>query len=184
MPPKYACAIGPVLLIFSASLSLAQPAGENLSPQYAQAPSPKCDAYTMQYRANLSALEKTCYYRDQMISPSGTFGAGLFAGIAQAMDSPREWPQGAKGLGWRFGTRYVQGMSKTTGSYLTGLMLREDPRVLRPDCDRQDSWGMISTAAAPRTVWQRLRGAVTVNFWDKNFWDKNGQCRSRPVLAP
>jgi hypothetical protein len=184
MPPKYVCAIALLLLMFSASSGLAQPTVENLTPRYVEAPQPRCDAYTMQNRANLSALEKTCYYRDQMISPSATFGAGFFAGIAQAMDSPREWPQGAKGFGWRSGTRYVQGMSKTTGAYLTGLMLREDPRVLRPDCDRKDPWGMVSAEAAPRTVWKRLAGAVAVNFWAKNFWDNNGKCKARPVFAP
>src|SRR5262249_57394719 len=108
MPPRYACAIG-LLLMFSASLSLAQPAGENLSPQYAEAPRPRCDSYTMKNRISLTALEKTCYYGDQLFSPSAISGAALFGGIAQAMNSPSQWPQGAKGFEWRFSTRFVPG---------------------------------------------------------------------------
>src|SRR5262249_53361031 len=132
MPPRYACALAPLLLMFSASYSLAQPAGENLSPQYAAPPAPRCDDYTMKNRASLTALEKTCYYRDQLISPSAITGAALFAGIAQAMDSPAQWPQGAKGFEWRASTRLVQGMAKSTGGYVVGLALHEDPRAVRP----------------------------------------------------
>jgi hypothetical protein len=166
--------------MFSASLSLAQPPGEYTSPQYAEAPRPKCDAFNMQNLVTLSVREKTCYYRDRMISPSAITGAALFGGIAQAMDSPPQWPQGAKGYAWRASTRYVQGMAKTTGTYLAGLALHEDPRAQRPDCPAgvTDTHGLLRTEAAPGTFWQRLRGAVIVSFWAKN-----DNCKSRPAYA-
>ena len=178
MAPRYACAIG-LLLMFSASLSLAQPVGENLSPQYAEAPRPRCDSYTMKNRISLTALEKTCYYGDQLFSPSAISGAALFGGIAQAMNSPSQWPQGAKGFEWRFSTRYVQGMAKTTGVYLAGLALHEDPRAVRPECSRpHDSRGLVTDAATPRGFWRRVGGAVAVNFWTKN-----DSCKMRPAFA-
>src|SRR5260370_24018780 len=86
----------------------------------------------MKNRVSLNAREKTCYYRDQLISPSAISGAALFAGIAQAMNSPKEWPQGAKGYEWRASTRYGQGMTKSTRAYFGGLALHEDPRAGRP----------------------------------------------------
>src|SRR5262249_1008069 len=113
------------------------------------------------------------------ISPSAITGAALFAGIAQAMDSPAQWPQGAKGFEWRASTRLVQGMAKSTGGYVVGLALHEDPRAVRPDCERdKDARGLITQAAAPRSFWQRLRGAVVVNFWAKN-----DSCKGRPAFA-
>ncbi len=189
MPLKYMCT---ALLLIPASLgfaqqnlaqqNLAQPTADKPSPEYPQyyePPNPKCDAYTMKNRVSLNAREKTCYYRDQLISPSAISGAALFAGIAQAMNSPKEWPQGAKGYEWRASTRYVQGMTKSTGVYLVGLALHEDPRAVRPDCTLAPYKGAIITQeAAPRTFWQRLRGAVVVNFWAK---DDN--CNGRPAFA-
>lgn len=184
MPLKYLCT-ALLLLLIRGSLSLAQPAVDRPSPEhpsseYHDPPNPKCDAYTMKNRASLTAPEKTCYYRDQLISPSAITGAALFAGIAQAMDSPPQWPQGAKGFEWRASTRYTQGMAKSTGVYLAGLALHEDPRAVRPDCEGdQDERGLVTQVASPRTFWQRLRGAVVVNFWAKN-----DSCKGRVAFAP
>jgi hypothetical protein len=160
-----------LLLMFSATLSRAQ--------QYVEAPRPKCDSYTMQNRISLTALEKTCYYRDHVFSPSAVSGAAIFAGIAQATNSPPEWPQGAKGFAWRVGTRYVQGMAKTTGGYLAGLALHEDPRSVRPDCSRpHDANGIVTLSDTPKSFWRRVGGAVAVNFWTKN-----DSCKMRPAFA-
>jgi hypothetical protein len=177
VPSKYTLTL--LMLISSSFLSRSQEVPGAVKPGYREAPQPKCDSYSMQNRVSLSALEKTCYYRDQLLSPSAISGAALFAGIAQATNSPREWPQGAKGFGWRVGTRYVQGMAKTTGGYLTGLALREDPRPARPDCRRpHDSRGMLLEAAAPRSFWGRVGGAVAVNFWTRD-----DSCKMRPAFA-
>lgn len=167
---KYARAVL-MLLLSSASLSRAQ--------QYREAPQPKCDSYTMQNRISLTALEKTCYYRDHLFSPSAISGAAIFAGIAQATNSPSEWPQGAKGFEWRVGTRYVQGMAKTTGGYLAGLVLHEDPRPVRPDCLRpHDVRGIVTLSDTPRGFWRRVGNAVAVNFWTKN-----DSCKMRPAFS-
>jgi hypothetical protein len=159
-------------------LSCQQPV-ESAGPTYQDAPQPKCDAYTMQNRVRLTALEKTCYYRDQLFSPSAVFGAAFFGAIAQAMNSPAQWPQGAKGYEWRVSTRYVQGMAKSTGSYLAGLAFHEDPRSVRPDCHRPyDSNYMVIEPATPKTFWRRLGGAVAVNFWTTN-----DSCKKQPQFS-
>src|SRR5260370_20299435 len=128
MPLKYmraALLLIPALLGFAqqnlAQQNLAQPTADKPSPEYPQyyePPNPKCDAYTMKNRVSLNAREKTCYYRDQLISPSAISGAALFAGIAQAMNSPKEWPQGAKGYEWRASERSVPGRKKGAGASL------------------------------------------------------------------
>src|SRR5260370_25082345 len=111
----------------------------------------------MKNRVSLNAREKTCYYRDQLISPSAISGAALFAGIAQAMNSPKEWPQGAKGYEWRASTRYVPGMTKSTRVYFVGLALHEDPRAVRPHCTLAPYKGAIITQQAePTTFLQQL----------------------------
>ena len=167
-----------LLSIFVVVPCQAQQITENA--HYAEAPRPKCDSFSMQNLVRLSTLEKTCYYRDQVFTPSAIFGAAFFGAIAQAMDSPPDWPQGAKGFAWRASTRYVQGMAKTTGSYLAGLAFHEDPRAVRPDCERAtNAYKIVTEPAPPRSFWRRLGGAVAVNFWAKD-----DSCRFRPMFSP
>jgi len=166
-----------VFVIFSVALSRGQSLAE--TPTYVEAPTPKCDSFSMQNRIRLSKLEKTCYYVDQLFTPSAIFGAAFFGAIAQATGSPSDWPQGAKGFEWRASTRYVQGMAKTTGSYLAGLALREDPRPVRPECEDPNKTMEISKRpTASRGFWRRLSGAVAVNFWARN-----DHCKMRPVFS-
>lgn len=166
------------ILMSSAALISAQSTVGGAMPTYEEAPQPKCDSYTMQNRVRLTALEKTCYYRDHLFTLSAFSGAAIFAGIAQATNSPKEWPQGAKGFEWRASTRYVQGMAKTTGGYLAGMALKEDPRPARPDCLQQSKPGSAIQPATPKSFWRRLRGAVAVNFWAQA-----DNCKMRPVFS-
>lgn len=173
------------LLIFamlSVALSQAQVPTEVEAPEYREAPQPRCDSFTMLNRIRLTALEKACYYRDQVFTPSAMFGAAIFGGIAQAIDSPSDWPQGAKGFAWRAGTRYAQGMTKTTVSFLAGLSFHEDPRALRPECEESHAKTTVTKIAtmtvAPKGFWRRLGGAVA-----ENFWAENDYCNMRPVFS-
>ena len=175
---KHVQALLMLLSIFVIVPCQAQQITENA--HYVEAPRPKCDSFSMQNLVRLSTLEKTCYYRDQVFTPSAIFGAALFGGIAQAMNSPSEWPQGAKGFAWRASTRYVQGMAKTTGGYLAGLALHEDPRAVRPECSRKvDANEIVIQPSAPKSFWRRLGGAIAVNFWAKD-----DSCRTRMMLSP
>ena len=60
------------------------------------------------------------------------FGAAFNASVAMARHTPREWPQGAQGFGYQFGTRYAQGMLKSTTTFGVGYLLHEDPRPHPP----------------------------------------------------
>jgi hypothetical protein len=76
--------------------------------------------------------QRICYWGDQLFTGSALFGAAFFGGIAQATDDPVEWPQGADGFGRRMGTRYTQGMIKSTAAFLISSITREDPRPKPP----------------------------------------------------
>jgi hypothetical protein len=95
-------------------------------------PPPHCDSFSLQSLPHLDFEQKSCYYRSQLLTGSAIFGAAFFGSIALARHNPPEWPEGAKGLGYQVGTRYAQGMVKSTTTFLVGAMLHEDPRPMAP----------------------------------------------------
>jgi len=108
--------------------------------KFPSAPEPGCDSYTMQTIPKLGFRRKACYYGGQLMTGSALFGAAFFAGVAQLRNGPAEWPQGADGYARRIGTRYAQGIAKSTGSFLVGALNHEDPRPhppVIPGCDHQ-----------------------------------------------
>ena len=130
------------------------PASNQPSPQ------PGCDAYTMDNLPVLGFKRKACLYRDSLLTGSAVFGAGFFGAVAQLRHDPSEWPQGADGFGRRFGTRYAQGIAKSTGSFLFGALNHEDPRPhppLIPCCShnhiQKSGFGPRIGDALLRTVW-------------------------------
>ena len=76
--------------------------------------------------------QRACFYRDQLLTGTAFSGAALWGFVAEVRHIPPEWPQGAQGFGYQFGTRYAQGMAKSTGTFLVGALLHEDPRPLSP----------------------------------------------------
>lgn len=176
------------------------------SPVFQPAPEPGCDAYTMQEIAQLGFRRKACYYGQQLFTGSAVFGAAFFAGIAQWTNDPRQWPQGADGFGRRFGTRYAQGMVKSTGSFLFGALNHEDPRPHPPvyeECQHQHSqktgFGPRLGDALLRMVWthrdnctdgialSHFAGALSSGFvgmaWTPNPGNSIGQAFSRSGTA-
>ncbi len=72
--------------------------------------------------------QRFCIYARQLVTVEALAGATIFSGVAQFRDDPVEWGQGASGYARRFGTRYSQGVAKTTGDFVVGSLLKEDPR--------------------------------------------------------
>lgn len=84
-----------------------------------------------QQAAPLSFRQKSAYFaQNKIFSASSAFSAALLASIAQARHDPPQWPQGAEGFGYRFGTRYTQTLTKNVAEFLFGF--KEDPRPNAP----------------------------------------------------
>jgi hypothetical protein len=67
-----------------------------------------------------------------------------------------------KGFGEQFGTRYAQGMVKSTATFLAGAALSEDPRPLPPldvDCPGRSPkfWPRVGRSLE-RVVWEASAG--------------------------
>ncbi len=124
-------------------------------------PVSRCDSYTMANLPRLGFNQKACYWRAQLFTGSAFFGASFFSGIAMAEHSPSEWPEGAKGFGYQFGTRYAQGMLKSTVTFGVGYLMHEDPRPKAPYDIRCGD----HQHPPHSNVWTRLGASVTRVVW-------------------
>jgi hypothetical protein len=162
--------ISAIVLMTLTSLCAAQ---EKIMPGQTSAatppPTPHCDSYSMTTIPQLSFKQKGCYWRAQLFTGSAIFGAGFFSAMAMAQHTPREWPQGAQGFGYQFGTRYAQGMLKSTTTFAVGYLLHEDPRPRAPvdlDClshehmPHNNGWARLGTSFL-RVVWTHRDNSCT-----------------------
>jgi len=145
-------------------LSLAPAFAQEPAPAWSPPPKPHCDSFSMQHEPQMTFEEKACYYGAQLFTPSAIFGAAFFGSISMAEHSPAEWPQGAQGFGDQFGTRYTQGMVKSTGTFLVGALLHEDPRPKPPyDLGCPDHEHIQHTQ-----FWPRLGSSLLRVVWTHN----------------
>src|SRR5215471_6658546 len=155
---------------------------------------PDCNNYIMQNTPVFNAKQRACHYVSNIISPSGTFGSAFFAGIAQWRDDPPEWGQGMQGFGRRFGTRYAQGIAKSTGEFVFGEVFREDPRML--PSTKAGFWGrslhalvnpLVVEVPKKRFAVSRLAGALSSGFagraWYPDRLNSIGQAFARSGSA-
>ncbi len=116
-------------------------------------PKPQCDSYSMQSLPTVTFKQRACFYRDQLLTGTAFSGAAFWGFVAELRHTPPEWPQGLQGFGEQFGTRYAQGMAKSTGTFVVGALLHEDPRTLSPldvSCENE------SDHYRPVKFWPRL----------------------------
>ena len=94
---------------------------------------PPCSSYTMNKAPKLTWRQKFCYYSEnRVLTGSAVFGSLFFGAVAQFRHDPQEWGQGVEGYGRRVGTRYAQGLAKSTAEFLVGAINHEDPRAHPP----------------------------------------------------
>jgi hypothetical protein len=80
-------------------------------------------------------------------------------GVAQLRDDPQEWGQGTKGYLRRVGSRYAQGVAKSTGDFVFSYALHEDPRY-EPSGDK-GVWKRTGHALSTVVVVYHLRNCGT-----------------------
>jgi len=119
----------------------------------------------------LSAGEKFRYYASETyFNPAAVIGPAFRAGIRMANPPgkgatlyPHEWRQGAEAFGRNYGDAVAAHTSFNTARFMSGVILREDPRYL---------------PSSSRNVFARTLHAVSFTFVDRA---DSGSCR--PALA-
>ena len=134
---------------------------------------PACLGYTIQTQtAALTAHQKFCYFlKNRAVTPSGIFGSAFTAAFAQLTDNPKEWGQGADGYGRRFGTRFAQGLTKSTTESLVGILDHEDSRLHASN----EAGTMLSN---PSRIMPRLGKALLKTVWTPRDPYADGSQRS------
>jgi hypothetical protein len=122
------------LVLASIFLALGSYAGAQTqpSPQPGFVPAPgerQCSREQMEKAVPYTEKQRWCYLGGRLIAPTGFISAAFMAGIRQAQDDPREWPQGAEGYSQRFGANLAQGATKKAGTFLAQAVFHEDPRM-------------------------------------------------------
>jgi hypothetical protein len=139
-------------------------------PYYEQ---PGCDSYSMQTVPSLTLEQRTCYWGDQLFTFSAFGGAALWGTVAEVRHKPPEWPQGFAGFGRQFGSRYAQGMAKSTGTFLTAALFKEDPRPIPPSD--------VSCPHRPTSIKGRIGASLLRVVWQN---DADCEKKGRPVFSP
>jgi hypothetical protein len=125
---------------------------------------PVCNSYRLQktiselseHPENLLFKQRFCLYADKLVTGQALFGSAFLGAVAQFRDDPVEWGQGAKGYLRRFGTRYAQGVAKSTGEFVFSSIFREDPRY-DPSKDK-GLWKRTGHAFASMFVVRNVNG--------------------------
>ncbi len=162
-----------LVFLFAASLPGQTPAPAEPAPT--DPPKPGCDPYSMQTlpREAFGLKQRACYWGGELFTGSAFFGAALFGAVGEWRHKPPEWPQGFDGFGRQLGTRYTQGMVKSTATFVAGIATREDPRPKPPPLARIDSsrFGCRPSTSIKGRLGQSLLRVV---------WNA---CESRPAPA-
>ena len=134
---------------------------------------PGCDSYSAQTVPTLTLKQKTCFWRDQLVTGTAFSGAAFWGFIGEIRHKPPEWPQGFDGFGRQLGTRYTQGLVKSTGTFIAGALMNEDPRTLPPSA--------LYCPGRATTIGPRIGQALL-----RVVWARKPDCSSggRPRLAP
>ena len=114
----------------------------------------------MQHLPQMTFEEKACYFGAQLFTTIGNFRCRFFRVDFDGRTRPGRMAAGAQGFGDQFGTRYTQGMVKSTGTFLVGALIRgpQAKAALRPGLSRSRTyphtqfWPRLGSFAAPRRM--------------------------------
>ena len=116
---------------------------------------PKCISFFLKQDYQLDFKQKACdWIQNRMFSQNALVGAAFAASFSQIRERSSDRGKGTPGFSTRFSTNFAQSAAKSTGAYLGGLILREDPRDNPPYVHRTKIRGF----------WPRLGRALGDNF--------------------
>jgi hypothetical protein len=111
----------------------------------------------------LEVSGKLRFHAESTYSPLAVIGLGLYAGILQEADAPREWGQGAAGYGKRFGSTMAWSGIHSTLAFGLDSTLHQDPRYFRSG---ESGFRRRSAHAFRGTLLTRTdRGGETLSTW-------------------
>lgn len=140
-------------------------------------PHPQCDSYSLQTLPRLNFKQQACVYRSQLLTGNAISGALVSSAIAEwGQHKPPEWPQGMNGFGRQIGTHYTQSIVKSTGTFLVGALLQEDPRPLPPVDPVCEMRGHHHYPAVG--FWPRLGQSLA-----RVVWTHNRNCHDVPAFS-
>ena len=91
-------------------------------------PSPGCLQRMSEDFNPMTRSERVAFAMNSMFGPAAFLSAGARAGFNQLDDSPKEWRQGAKGYGRRYGDAYGEFFISQSIEHATSIVLHEDNR--------------------------------------------------------
>jgi len=94
---------------------------------------PACESIFVESEWKLTASQVRCdWYKNRLFSTEGVASALVAAVATPIVDGALGRARPTEGFAERFGTNLAQGAFKSTGAYLGGLILHEDPRQEPP----------------------------------------------------
>lgn len=94
---------------------------------------PVCVSLFLKQDFQLTTKQKFCdFVQNRVFTLSGTFAAAFSAGYSQITESSQDQGKGTTGYSTRFAENMAQSAFKSTGTLLSGFILREDPRLDPP----------------------------------------------------
>lgn len=116
---------------------LADPGQHAVDPPGASAIEPMAQQNRMQGKTFTAADKARYYFTETYFNPALITAPTFRAGIRMARPPqngayqyPSDWRQGAEGFGRNYGDAMAQRLSTHTARFLTGVIMREDPRYI------------------------------------------------------
>jgi hypothetical protein len=118
---------------------------------------PVCESLYLASEWQLSPKQHACdWIQNGIFSTPAMFGALWSATTAPLWDRIAGLPEEPYGFPRRFGNNFAQNAFKSTGAYLGGLIVHEDPRVAPP-------YLIMQRERRPHGFWRRTAHALAAN---------------------
>jgi hypothetical protein len=111
----------------------------------------------------LDVMGKLRYHALYSFGPRGIAGSAAWAGFLQAIDSPEEWEQGAKGYGKRFASSMGASAIYCVLAFGLDSTLHQDPRYFRSG--KTGFWRRARHAVRGTFLTRKDGGGETLAIW-------------------
>jgi hypothetical protein len=144
------------LVLFIAATSVTAARGQQGDDPFPYRP--VCASMFLKSEYQLSGKQRACdWIQNRMFSYTSMAGAAAGAMFSQFTERSTDRGKGTTGFSTRFSENFAQSAFKSTGAYLGGMILGEDPR-------RDPPYLVRLTEPHPKGFWKRTGHALMMNF--------------------